>query len=267
MKKIARILIATVLASCIVTKTYAQIDCIVGDPDCNKAHEEFMSGGFTYKFEVEGQRDIITMETIMHVCKVYVTSNGGNYSGDITIPAEVQVPLRDKEGNTTGYTTAKVTGIGSCAFDGCKELTSVTIPEGIESIGIWAFRGCTGLKEVVVPSSVTYLGDAVFSGCTALERLTMGIDFDKIFKGFTSLKEVILEGRVTEIAWNAFEGCTALETIKIPENVKAIGAYAFKNCSSLKEIDIPPHVTEIRENTFYNCTGLQSVSIGKACRA
>lgn len=194
MKKIVQILTATILMNCIVTNAHAQIECIVGSPDDNKAHEEFMSGGLSYKFEIEAKSDIITMETVMHVCKVYVTSNGGEYKGDISIPNEVQVPLRDEEGKTIGYTTAKVTGIGSCAFDGCKELTSVTIPEGIEELGIWAFRNCTALKEANVPSTVTYLGDAVFAGCTALEKLTMGVNFGKIFQSFASLREVTLEG-------------------------------------------------------------------------
>ena len=38
--------------------------------------------------------------------------------------------------------------IVSCAFEDCKELTSVVIPNSVTSISWNAFNGCTGLKSV-----------------------------------------------------------------------------------------------------------------------
>ena len=60
-------------------------------------------------------------------------------SGALTIP-----------GTLEGY---PVTRIGDYAFDGCRGLTSVTIPDGVTSIGECAFRSCDALK------TVTYLGN------------------------------------------------------------------------------------------------------------
>ena len=36
--------------------------------------------------------------------------------------------------------------VGVCAFGYCKNLASISIPEGTETIGSYAFAGCTGLK-------------------------------------------------------------------------------------------------------------------------
>ena len=64
-----------------------------------------------------------------------------------------------------------VTSIGICAFAGCSSLTSVTIPEGVTSIGIYAFEGCSSLTSVTIPSSVTSVGSMMFYGCSKLKKI------------------------------------------------------------------------------------------------
>ena len=47
---------------------------------------------------------------------------------------------------------------GGCAFCGCMELTSVSIPNSVKKIGTKAFYGCRSLEELSIPNSVKYLG-------------------------------------------------------------------------------------------------------------
>lgn len=51
-----------------------------------------------------------------------------------------------------------VTSIGSSAFANCKKLTSITIGNNVTSIGVHAFAACTNLANIIIPDSVTSIG-------------------------------------------------------------------------------------------------------------
>ena len=57
-----------------------------------------------------------------------------------------------------------VTGIGSAAFCGNGDVTSVDIPSSVRIIYQNAFRNCFGLKKVAIPQSVEYIGSFAFCG-------------------------------------------------------------------------------------------------------
>jgi hypothetical protein len=61
-----------------------------------------------------------------------------------------------------------VKAIGEKAFKGCTGLTSIIIPNSVDSIGKSAFAGCTGLTSVTIGNSAASIGDYAFSGCTGL---------------------------------------------------------------------------------------------------
>ena len=87
-------------------------------------------------------------------------------------------------------------------------LTSVTIPDSVESIGSNAFYNCTGLTSVTIPDSVENIGNSAFSGCNGLTSVTIG-------------------NSVTNIGNSAFKGCSGLTSVTVPNSVTSIGSNAF----------------------------------------
>lgn len=58
------------------------------------------------------------------------------------------------------------------AFDYCKGLTSVTIPDSVTEIGAHAFFNCFGLTSVKIGKGVKSIGGYAFSGCSKLTSVT-----------------------------------------------------------------------------------------------
>ena len=54
-----------------------------------------------------------------------------------------------------------------------RNITSITIPNGVTSIGGYAFNGCSALTNVTLPNSVTSIGEYAFSTCLNLLSLTV----------------------------------------------------------------------------------------------
>lgn len=62
-----------------------------------------------------------------------------------------------------------VDGIGAHAFDGCKKLEYVSLPESVSEIGTSAFDGCTSLSGVMIEGTGAFtIKDHAFDGCTSL---------------------------------------------------------------------------------------------------
>ena len=80
-------------------------------------------------------------------------------SGIVTIPETVN-----------GY---KVIGIGTGAFDDCRSLTAVSIPNSIEYIGSSAFYGCYGLKSITIPLGVKSIWGSAFYNCKNLKVISL----------------------------------------------------------------------------------------------
>ena len=99
----------------------------------NAQDESVDVDGIYYSFNNSG--DIKTAE---------VTSNPNKYTGDVIIPVSV----------TYNEVLYSITSIGSSAFYGCTDLTSVKIPESVTLIGSSAFEGCSALVSVTIGSGV-----------------------------------------------------------------------------------------------------------------
>ena len=128
------------------------------------------------------------------------------------------------------------TRINARAFEGCKKLTAVTLPDGLKEIGFAAFRECKKLTKINIPEGVTRIEECAFEECN-------------------SLTELMLPNSLTEIRNCAF-CCKKLQKVNIPERVTRIGCSAFSHCESLKSITIPASVEEIGDDAFRYCDNM-----------
>lgn len=129
-----------------------------------------------------------------------------------------------------------VTGIGSYAFENCKNLSSVEIGNTVQKIGEGAFSNCLTLKSVTIPSSVDTIAYGAFWWCPDLDTVyfegnapEMG---DEIFhnmsltayyvandKTWTSAKRGNYGGHVTWKTWygNREEGSIYVDPMNLGE--------------------------------------------------
>jgi len=166
-----------------------------------------------------------------------------NYGTDDT--AEEYAPWYDyRETIETVRIESGVTSIGNHMFYACSSLTSIVIPNSVESIGEGAFSYCYTLEDVTIGNSVTSIGECAFFQCN-------------------SLTSIVIPNSVKSIGVCAFEGCSTLEDITIGSNVTSIGAGAFYGCNSLVSIEIPDCVENIGGGTFANCTALMEINVAE----
>ena len=174
-----------------------------------------------------------------------------------------------------------VESIGEGAFSGCSGLTSVTIPNSVESIGDYAFYGCTNLKTVMNFSILTFSKGSTSNGYVAYyaEKLVNApngtIDGDYVWAEVGGVKllagymgsdtELVLPSNVNyAIGDNVFNGFSDLTSVTIPDCVESIGAGAFSGCSALTSIEIPGSVTSIGAGAFSGCSGVETLYISGA---
>lgn len=177
---------------------------------------------------------------------------------------------------TVGNTYAKETletvkigkgEIGTSAFKGCPNLTTVELGNDVTSVGDNAFSKCTALTSINIGDRVTSIGTSAFNGCTALTNANIGSGAigESAFNGCTSLTNVTLGNGVTSIGRNAFLKCTELTSMDIGSSVKTIESYAFSGCSSLSEVKIS--AAQIGNQAFRRANALKKVTLGGGVEA
>ena len=146
-----------------------------------------------------------------------VAKADSSVSGDVIIPAY--------------YNGLPVKIIGDAAFSGCRNITSIVIPEGIERIGNQAFEYCRLLTRIDIPSTVNDIStERAFVGCTSLAAINVSEDNEN----YISVDGVLFDKNQETLIYYPFakEG----DSYTIPNTVKTIAAYSFYD-KKLKVVD------------------------------
>lgn len=185
----------------------------------------------------------------------------------------------------------EIIALKESAFNGCTGITSITLPDGIDTIPVNAFSGCTMLKEVTLPKELLKIDRAAFYNCTALDSINLPDTILEIgneaFYNCTSLTIDTFDISGKTLGYRLFYGATVnnlmfsengytahrsdwgdgetftkahINKITIGEEVLAIPDYTFADALDVTEVVLPKDVTSIGKYAFSNCTSLTKVT-------
>lgn len=195
----------------------------------------------------------------------------------------------------------RISGIASFAFVKLKEVTKITISEGISDINDTAFGYCDRLTSLIIPNSIKsadFVSSLHFGKNISIElssdhptlEVKEGVLFSKTnhcllyypewkndteyvvpngtmiignraFAGNEVLTDIICPDSIDVIGKSAFSGCINIQRIRLPDNIKSIGDSAFCDCWSLKDFNIPNGIQYITDGMMFKCYSITSVEI------
>lgn len=200
-----------------------------------------------------------------------VTGIGECRDTDLLIPSVID-----------GYEVVEIAGN---AFKGNVRLTSVIIPDSVQSIGYGAFAQCKKMTAITVPfvgsdregSKAIHFGHifGVPPGGPTIDGIQVVPEtlktvvvtggttlFVYAFEECRNITSITLPDSIINIQLHAFDGCSGLVELRLGKNLRKIGMNAFAGCRSLKELYLSDKITSIEAGAFENCRALEKVYYG-----
>ncbi|MBR6171425.1 MAG: C10 family peptidase [Bacteroidaceae bacterium] len=143
----------------------------------------------------------------------------------VTIPAEVVINGK----------TFSVTAIGHSAFKYSGNITSISLPEGLETIGDYAFV-MGGFTEIKLPSTLQKIGKEAFWNC-CMETMIIpeGVQTigDFAFANMYNLTQLDLPNSLTKTGYKLIFGCNQLKSV----NSYITDPYAISSSTFISELN------------------------------
>ncbi len=134
--------------------------------------------------------------------------------------------------------TCTITGLGKC------EDNDLVIPPEIDGytvtvIYFYAFEGCTQISTVTLPDTEILICSSAFKNCEKMFAIDLGgansIGFNA-FENCGNLTDIILPEGTQSLAAKAFMNCHSLTSISIPVSLTDIFAFTFEGCYRLTDV-------------------------------
>lgn len=154
-----------------------------------------------------------------------------------------------------------LTNIPINTFTNCTSLTSITLPNTIQTIEsgtatTGAFKGCTALTRIETPSSITRIGQYSFyecTGATVLDIRCNGVIDTAAFQGMSIATSLTLHEGITEIRTDAFYDFGNLNTnigmLTLPSTLIKLNS-AFIRSSFTSIAPLPSSLIQM-DSAFY----------------
>ena len=152
-----------------------------------------------------------------------------------------------------------LTTIGANAFNNCRNINNISLPDGVTTIGERAFFECIQLECITFGRKIKKCGFKAFDGCNALYSIHVAsvgywceIEFaNETANPINYSGEFLINGKkVSELV--------------IPDWVESIGDYAFYNCTTLSSVKFAGSIKSIGKDAFYGCENISKVDIQSA---
>lgn len=219
--------------------------------------------------ECSGVTGVLEISSVINNVGIGAFSNCTNLS-EIVINA----PITKINDSTFAYCeslinvsiTSEISSVGASVFEGCTKLQSISLPQSVRSVGSATFKNCTSLASASLGGAIS-IASYLFYGCVNLQNAPSGSYIGNYaFYNCASITSVDIT-MATDIGSYAFYGCSGITTISFGQTLPAItiGGYAFAECSKLsntpgfKTLRIPDNVHSIGAYAFYNCSAIKSV--------
>ncbi len=154
----------------------------------------------------------------------------------------------------------KIIDSNAFAFSG---LTSVVLPNSVETIGAAAFSENKNLAFVDLPDNLQIISSSLFSGDGKLASIELPNTLESIgsyaFEA-TGLTSITIPSSVETISRKAFISCSKLTSVTLFEGLRSIEQYAFVG-TKLVSVNIPSSVETIELNPFFNIDTLKTLTV------
>ncbi len=139
--------------------------------------------------------------------------------------------------------------------------TNVVVPKRCHVIGDCAFRDFQwsasqkkNITSITLQEGITYIGEQAFSDCDKLETIKFPDSLENFalnsFLSCDNLKSITIPPKVTCIPYGCFEGCMNLKDVILNSNLEQIDGRAFGD-TGLINVNIPLKVNNINGEAFY----------------
>ena len=136
-------------------------------------------------------------------------------------------------------------------FDGCVNLTKVSIPKSVDGIGFEPFIGCVRLKSI-----------SVAKGNPSVKKvngLLLSVENDCLYAAERTVKSVKVPNGVPDLCSGVFAGCDSMTSITIPASVDSVDATAFRYERVYWEYDADGE--EVEQVQYFGCKNLKTLKV------
>lgn len=157
-------------------------------------------------------------------------------------------------------------------LNNAKNLTKITLPEGLKLIGDKAFSSLYKLESVNIPSSVDTIGYNAFASTGISNNSTNWSDNGLYIDGWlvnvqnTKISEFeVKEGTIgvsngSDVSFIPSRA-RKITKLTLPASLRYIGKNSFKQLTSIKEISLGGSLEFIKEGAFAVCSSLEKVNL------